>query len=238
MPCASGEVGNHPESLYIPMVNLMPSFSPNTAQRNLGKILTRLLLALGFIEPIIDKIIIIAIILIFLAPASKANADGQRFYELPEPKVPASTMVTPGPLQISLSVVTKNGSRRSFIEIINKSNEFVCIDRSQIDYEIIDFVIKDAKGFRASIKTFGREQGPGQHLFGFNYSSSYVFIFPNEKRKIETSIEHYELSVGKYFYEFFVVYYPCKEIIDVVRIKNKVEISAWISDAQGNINIK
>lgn len=186
----------------------------------------------------IERIFIIAIILFFFAPVSKANAEGQRFYELPEPKVPASTMVTPGPLQVSLSVVAKNGSRRSFIEIHNKSNEFLCIDRSQIDYEIVDFGFKDAKGFRARIKTFGREQGPGQHLFGFNYSSSCVFILPNEKRKIETSIEHYELSVGKYYYEFFVVYYPCKAIIDVVRIKNKVDISAWISDAQGNINIK
>lgn len=69
--------------------------------------------------------------------------------------------------------------------------------------------------------------------YKFDYDDTYMFIKPNESKKIVRDFNNFDIGAGSYVYEITFLYYKCKDIIDPERAAKQKSIRIYLAHGGG-----
>lgn len=153
-----------------------------------------------------------------------------------EPPNSGLLRIYPGPIKTKLTAEYNAGKNKFTISITNSSNEFFCMDAKMTDPIYQHIFFRKNTGELVALNIVA--DSSMAFSYKFDYNESFVFLRPNETRKVERDFNNFDIGAGDYTYETTFLYYRCKDIIDLRRLVNKKRIKTYLVHDIGRVSLR
>ena len=142
------------------------------------------------------------------------------------------------PAQEQLHVVMEfeRVSNSYYLTLTNNSSDFLCLSAEQLDTGKGAITLQDEAGKPVPLRSY-REMGPPLLSQKFNFAEPYIFLQPQQTRKVYIDAGNFIVNASVYSYDIIFSYYRCRDIIDLARIRAKKDIHGRSLHAHGSINM-
>jgi hypothetical protein len=144
--------------------------------------------------------------------------------------------VQPDQEQLHVVMEFERVSNSYYLTLTNNSSDSLCLSAEQLDTGKGAITLQDSAGKPVPLRSY-REMGPPLLSLKFNFAKPYIFLQPEQARKMYIDAGNFIVNASVYSYDVVFSYYLCRDIIDLTRIGAQKDIPGRSLHAHGSINM-
>jgi hypothetical protein len=135
-------------------------------------------------------------------------------------------------LQIRMEAKTISGVLIYRMALLNQADEFLCVSASSLNVDSGSITFTDRAGRVIRPNSIANRRQT--ESLGFDYSDKYIFLQPKKETFFDVSVSNEMKAHEIYGYQVAFLYFSCRDIVDVTRIKQQKTVSAKAGSAVGH----